>query len=351
MNKRPSRRGDSKEAIIRTLLVDGNGLLKQSYNGAKHMYNSRGQHIGGLYQFLTTLRKLIKERSYHKVLVFWDGEFSGKLRNDVYPIYKETRNKDYVNGTKPVEEDYLLQRFKIDEYLDELGIKQYSHPIVEADDLIAHYVKNNKFNEKIVISTNDRDICQLIDDNVILYLSDLKRYFDRSAFKKQFNYPSDNVKLIKILTGDTSDNIKGVELIAQATLFKLFPEVKNDILTVDDIIAKAKILQNNRLESGKTRLKNLQNIIDGKTKGPQGDKLYEINDYIINLLNPLLTEDCINELDEIIEEHLDMTDRKVENIYEKIIRDGLNESISSNYMVEYLLPYKEYNERYKKLIN
>lgn len=350
MNRRPSRRGDIRETTVRTLLVDGNGLLKQSYNGAKNAYNSEGRHIGGLLQFLVTLRKLIKERSYHNIMVFWDGEFGGKLRNDVYPIYKENRNKDYENGTKPIDKDYLLQAFKVQEYLEALGIKQYSHPYMEADDLIAHYCLTKKDSEKIVISTNDRDICQLIDDNVVVYLTDLKRYFDRDNFKRHFNYPSDNVRLLKIFTGDSSDNIKGVELIAQTTFFKLFPEARNEVLTVDDIIAKAKIQQNNRLEEGKSRLKNLQNIIDGKTKGPQGDKLYEINDYIINLHKPLLTEDCRKELDKMIDGVMSMEDKDMAVIFEKIKRDGLDEQFSENYLIEFVMPFKEYAERYKKLI-
>ena len=261
------------------------------------------------------------------------------------------RNKDYKNGTKPVEKDYLLQRAQIEEYLDELGIKQYSHKFVEADDLIAHYCIRKKEKEKIVISTNDRDICQLIDDNVVVYLSDLKRYFDRSNFKTKFSYPSENVKLVKILSGDVSDNIKGVELIAKKTLLKLFPEIKNEQLSVNDIIAKAKILQNNRLEIGKSRLKNLQNVIDGKTKGPQGDKLYQINELIIDLSKPLLTEDCLEELNYIIDQDLDMSDRDVGSIYEKILRDGLDVNISQSYLIEFLLPYQEYSARYKKLIN
>ncbi len=351
MNRRPSRRGDIRETEVRTLLVDGNGLFKQSYTGAKNQYNSKRQHIGGVYQFLTTLRKFINERSYHKVVVFWDGEFSGKLRNDVYPIYKETRNKDYVNGSKPVEEEVVRQKLQIERYLEELGIKQYSHPVVEADDLIAYYCKVKSDTEKITISTNDRDICQLISDKVTVYLTDLKKYFNLERFKSEFKYPVENVKLIKIFTGDASDNIKGVELIALKTLFKWFPEVRHEILTVEDIIAKAKILQNNRLEEGKTRQKNLQNIIDGKTKGPQGDKVYEINNYIIDLLNPLLTEDCKEALDYIIDEPLLMEGRTMENVYKYIKEDGLDSAISENYQVNYFLPYLDYRKRYEKLIN
>jgi len=55
-----------------TLLVDGDSLLKTAYHGAKDLYN-KGNHIGGIFQFLTMLRKVINENRFDKVFIFWDG--------------------------------------------------------------------------------------------------------------------------------------------------------------------------------------------------------------------------------------------------------------------------------------
>ena len=60
---------------IRTLLVDSDYLLQRSYHGAKDVYTHSFGHIGGLYQFFTTLRKLIKAHMINKVVLVCYGEF------------------------------------------------------------------------------------------------------------------------------------------------------------------------------------------------------------------------------------------------------------------------------------
>ena len=119
MNRRPPRNGEIIEKKQNTLLVDGNALFKHGFFGAKNTYNEHGQHIGGLYAFLTILRKLLIDDLYHRVYVFWDGNLSGKLRYDIYEPYKSGRGKDYINGTHPIDESELQQRRVVWEYLSE----------------------------------------------------------------------------------------------------------------------------------------------------------------------------------------------------------------------------------------
>jgi 5'-3' exonuclease len=104
MNRRPPKHGERTQ-ILNTLLVDGNSLFKRSILGAKDVYNQKQEHIGGVYQFITVIRKLLDDDLYHKVIVFWDGKLSGKLRYNIYKDYKSNRNKDYENGTHPIDEN------------------------------------------------------------------------------------------------------------------------------------------------------------------------------------------------------------------------------------------------------
>ena len=143
MNKRPPKNGERKQ-IIQTLLVDGNALFKLGLYGAKGEYNHKGQHIGGVYLFLTILRKLLSENIYHRVYVFWDGKYSGKLRYQIYKDYKSSRGKDYEHGTHPIDESEITQRSMIWNYLEELFIRQLQHEVVESDDFIAYYCLNKK---------------------------------------------------------------------------------------------------------------------------------------------------------------------------------------------------------------
>ena len=70
--------------------------------------------------------------------------------------------------------------------------------------------------------SNDRDLCQLIDDNVSVYVINLKRIVTKENYLKHFNHLPSNLKLIKIISGDTSDNIKGIKGISEKTLLTFF---------------------------------------------------------------------------------------------------------------------------------
>lgn len=344
MNKRPPKIGERAE-LINTLLVDGNALFKVGFFGAKNEYNHRGEHIGGLYQFLTILRKLLNENLYHRVYVFWDGNLSGKLRYNIYPLYKSGRGKDYINGTHPVDESEVLQKIQIRGYLEDLFIRQLQHEVVESDDFIGYYCSLKRENEKITICTNDRDMSQLISDDVRIYFFDLKAYVDNTNYKSYFRHHPTNSALIKIICGDNSDTIKGVKGVKEKTLLTLFPELKEESISLEQIIKKATELQEKRLKNKQPRLKSLDNITNGTTDGPQGDKLYEINKCLIDLKHPMITDEAKEQVMDLIESTINPTDRGIKNVIISMKRDGLERTIGSNRYSEYLLPFKRLIER------
>lgn len=344
MNKRPPKEGERIQ-IINTLLVDGNALFKTGFFGAKSEYNHRGEHIGGLYQFLTVLRKLLTENLYHRVYVFWDGLFSGKLRYNIYQPYKSGRGKDYVNGTKTIDESESKQKSMVQNYLEELFIRQIQHGIVESDDFIAYYCSTIEEHEKITICTNDRDLSQLISDDVRIYFCDLKNYVDNTNYSLYFCHHQENAALIKIIIGDNSDTIKGIKGVKETTLLSLFPEIKERKVTLDEIIDRAKVLQEQRIEAKQKPLKVLSNIINGTTDGVQGEKLYEINTALVDLKYPMITEDAIQELSDLREGHFNSNDRGIKNVITKMKIDGLERTIGSNRYSDYLTPFKQLIER------
>jgi 5'-3' exonuclease len=346
MNRRPPKYGERTQ-ILNTLLVDGNSLFKRSILGAKDVYNQKQEHIGGIYQFITVIRKLLDDDLYHKVIVFWDGKLSGKLRYDIYKEYKSNRNKDYENGTHPIDENELSQKIQIKRYLEELFIRQYEDEIVESDDLIAYVCNNKTENEKITICTSDRDLCQLIDDGVRIYILDLKQYVTIQNYNQFFNHHYSNVSLIKTLCGDNSDNIKGVKRLGEDTLLKHFPELIDRPVTLDEIITKSSKLQTERVNNKQKPLQVFTNIVMGVTDGVQGDKLYQINDRLVNLKNPLITDEVVDDLKMLIESPINPVGRDIKNAYEMMKIDGLDREIHNN-VSEYFLPFKKLIEREKK---
>lgn len=351
MNKRPPRNGEIVEKIQNTLLVDGNALFKVGYFGAKDSYNQHGQHIGGLYSFLTILRKMLTDDLYHRVYVFWDGNFSGKLRYDIYEPYKSGRGKDYKNGTQPIDEDELKQRILVWEYLNEMYVRQLKHEVIESDDFIAYYCLTKKDNEKITICTTDRDFCQLISNDIKVYFLDLKVSVDSTNFSSYFCYHQDNSVLIKTMTGDDSDSIKGIKGLGQSTVLKLFPEIKNRKVLLTEILEDAAKQQTERITNKKKPLKILDNIVNCVTEGVQGIKLYEINEQLVDLKRPMLTEDGIRELEQLIDGTLDSSGRELKNVLMMMERDGLDKTIGEVRYPDYLVPFKKLIEREKQFIN
>ena len=349
MNKRPPKNGKTQDKKISVLVVDGNALLKVAYNGAKNEINRDGDNIGGIYQFLTILRKQLFNGFYEQVYVFWDGKFSGKLRYNLYKDYKSSRGKDYINGSIP-DPDFLIQKLSVSNYLEELSIRQYQDEIIEGDDCVAYFCNNNNGKYKITIMTNDRDMAQLIDEDVKIYLLDKKFDLTQQNYKEFTGVPLMNSLFVKIVVGDTSDSIKGIKGLGLTTLLREFPEVVTQKVDVKWLQKRASELQDIRLDNKKKPLKVLTNIIETITDGIQGNDMYLINEAIMDLKNPLMTEESIEELDNLIGAPLDFDNRSMKNVHKLMESDKIVDIIREHNMDDYLHPFKKIITREKKLI-
>ncbi len=343
--KIPSRK---TKIFQKTLIVDGDSLIKTAYHGAKDLYY-RDTHIGGIFQFLTMVRKMLNEYKFDKVYVFWDGQFSGRLRYDIYEDYKSNRDKDFYNDQPPSEIELYLQKERVKFYCEELFIRQYSDDIVEADDLIGYYVKNISDDEKVVIMTNDRDMCQLISDRVGIYVINLKKIITKDNYLEHFNHHYSNLKLIKIISGDVSDNIKGITGVSEKTLLKFFPEIKEKTLTLEYIFSKIKDIQKDR----KSNLKSLDNIINKVTKGKQKERIFEVNQKLIDLSNPIITENTKSDLDYLMSTSIDPEGREIKNVIKMMMEDGLMMAIPGGQdgYLNFLQPFLSLIKKEKKFFN
>tara|TARA_Y100000389_G_C17052493_1_gene313437 strand:- start:4 stop:558 length:555 start_codon:yes stop_codon:yes gene_type:complete len=176
---------------------------------------------------------------------------------------------------------------------------------------------------------------------------DLKDYVYVNNFKEKFGYHYENVAVIKTLCGDNSDSIKGVKRLGEDTLFNFMPELKERKVTLDEVLKRAKELQDKRIENKKTNLKVLDNIINGTTDGVQGDQLYAINHRLVDLTSPLIHEKALNEVNELISSPLS-DDRSIKSAYKMLKEDGLDKILGQSRYETYLLPFKKLMEREKK---
>ena len=301
--------------MTKTLLVDSNNLLKIGFHGVKNYYHN-GKHIGGIWHFLNTLRKSIEEQNFDKVIVFWDGEESSSTRKLIYPQYKGNRNQV---PDEPKDESFNYQKQRVKQYVEEMFIRQVDINNNEADDLIAYYCQIAS-DENITIFSGDMDLTQLISKNVSVYCPRVKQtYTDGDRIKvKEYWIPHFNIKTYKILAGDTSDNIDGIYYLGDKTLFKFFPELLEQDVTIDDILTKAENLLKEDKENN-----TIKNLLTGKTKtGIYGDEFFEINKKIVDLSKPLIDDEGKEMVELYYKETLDPDGRGHRNLIKMMMEDG-----------------------------
>ena len=326
------RRNNQK--YIETLIVDGDALLKRAFFGAKNVFNEKKEHIGGLYQFLNILRKTLSQKYYNKVIVFWDGRYGNLSRRKIYPNYKTNRKKSKNYDS----ESFLRQKLRTQQYLEELYVRQYIHKDVEADDLIAQYCLSKKENEIITIYTSDRDIVQLVKENIKVFLLDKKEYVEEDTVltTRELQYIPTNVCLVKILIGDSSDNILGIKGLSPKRLGEIMPELKTRKVSLQEI-------KDIEYDGDNWRVTNvLNNIKTGTSNGGVfGDELYEINDKIINLEKPFINEDARKNVKDLVNLKLDPSGRDYKNVIKMMIEDGVVNVIPASYedQSEFLIPF------------
>ena len=354
VKKKRAEANDVKiEKLEYTLLVDGNSLLKMSLVDKR--MNSEGKEYGAVFLFLRQLGQLLQKKDFNYCIVCWDGYNSGILRYNIYEDYKANRDKHYelasgmsdydryisdfmkrtikyygsnkkeVKRAETDDELFQRQRAILQDILENLYVRQFIYDDVEGDDLIAYYVQHKKPNERVVIVSGDRDLTQLINDEVCQYIPSLKKFISPANSVEELGMTHENTLLKKILCGDASDNIKGIKGIGEQTLLKLFPEIKVEKTSLETVIERSKILLEERKAEKKKPLKSLENIVNGVTDGIQGKDVYEINRKIIDLSEPLLTDEAKDGLNNEMYAPLSDEDRDIKNIYDIIYKNGMND--------------------------
>ena len=371
----PKRIKENKPELCKqtfnTLLVDGSNILELSSLGDKTI-SSSGKPIGGIFQFFLQLKILLQKGNFRYVYVFWDGNNSGNLRYNLNREYKLNRDKEFedddlsdymkeVNNKisnmhsyfkkkqkdpvklaeqKKHKEIFYWQRDIIMEMLEELFIRQCVCDKTEADDFIGYYVSHKKDNERIVIVSNDRDLTQLISEDVIVYVQSLKTFVNTKNHTDIMGYNYQNVVLKKMLCGDASDNIKGIKGLGEKTLFNNFEEFKKRKVTLEEVIEKASKINEQRISEKKKPLKWAENIVNRVTDGCQGEKIYDINEKIIDLHNPLMTDEAKEVIEGMMYAPIDPTDRTMENLYNIIVKydiDALKDTTTfGNFFSEFM---------------
>jgi 5'-3' exonuclease len=331
---------------LKTLLVDGDNLFKIGFHGVRDLF-VEGNHIGGIYHFLNTLRKQLVDNEYDKIVVFWDGKHNSKTRRELYPAYKLNRKN---NMTEEKLESYHSQKFRVKQYLEEIFVRQVEIEGNESDDLIAFYCQISSDEHKTIFSS-DKDLLQLIDKHTSLY-SPLQKFTYKNGDLVKFGnsyIPHKNILVVKIFLGDQSDNIQGISRLGEKTFVKIFPEVLEKSVLISDILTRTKSL----IEKN-PKQKVLKNILNGLTKdGELGNEYYIVNQKIMDLSNPLITEEAKEIVRQYYSESLDPEGRERKTIIMMMMEDGFFKYLpkTDEAFVEFLKPFLKLTRKEKRQFN
>lgn len=226
----------------KVLLIDGLNLFFRNF-AMMNMVNPDGIHIGGLGGFFRSLGAMIRQTNPTSVYVVFDGAGSTASRKNLHSEYKQDRdirritNWDAFDNLEEEHDSKVDQIVRIIQYLKMLPVKTTVIDKVEADDIIAVLAEKlvEKHNSTCFIVSSDKDFVQLVTDKIILYRPMEKEYYTPKVVKEKFGVLSENFILYKTLLGDSSDKIPGVKGLGVKGIFKKFPELQTESLTLNDI--------------------------------------------------------------------------------------------------------------------
>lgn len=219
------------------MLIDGSSLIFRAFFALPNLSNNDGVMTNGVYGFLTMYRNAFDKYKPDYVLVAFDRS-SKTFRNDEYKDYKANRDKT------PNELSYQFGILK--DVLDSMGVKYTDLDGFEADDIVGTYARMAKeAGDEAVLITGDRDYLQLVDDNILVYLtkkgvSDTVEY-TVDKIKEEYGITPKQLIDVKGLMGDKSDNIPGVDGIGEKRALEFirkYGSIENLYDNIDDISGK-----------------------------------------------------------------------------------------------------------------
>lgn len=195
------------------VLVDGSSYLYRAFHAFPPLTNSAGEPTGAMYGVLNMLKSLISQVQPSHIAVVFDAK--GKtFRDEMFEQYKSHR--------PPMPDDLRKQIQPLHDIIRALGIPLLVIEGVEADDVIGTLaVTASKANQKVLISTGDKDMAQLVDDNIMLINTMNNTLLDREAVIEKYGIPPELIIDYLALMGDSADNIPGVAGVGEKTALGL----------------------------------------------------------------------------------------------------------------------------------
>ena len=274
----------------RVMVIDGLNTFIRSWTTNPSM-NEDGDHTGGVIGSLNSIAFQIREFNPTRVVVLFDGKGGSSGRKKIFEGYKAGREKNRfrVNRAYPemmTEEDEQISMKRqfvwLADMLDSLPVTTMIYDGIEADDVVGQISKQILGeDEQCVIVSTDKDFLQLVDTKTTVYSPTKKKTYTPDTILEEYGIHPKNFIIYRVLDGDKSDNVPGIDGCGLKTIIKRFPELSEDREVTFDEVYK---LCTERLKSAKV----YQTILDNKD-------IIERNVKIMQLSEPMIsTSDKLN---------------------------------------------------------
>ena len=194
------------------VLVDGSSYLYRAFHALPSLNNSRGEPTGAIYGMTNMLRKLVADYAPSHIAVIFDAP--GKtFRDELFPEYKANRSAmpDALGPQIPAVHDIVRA----------MGLPLLCIEGVEADDVIGTLACGAAAQGwRVVISTGDKDMAQLVNPSVTLINTMSNTTYDRAAVEAKFGVPPERIVELMTLIGDPIDNVPGIANVGPKTAAK-----------------------------------------------------------------------------------------------------------------------------------
>ncbi|MFP5398651.1 MAG: DNA polymerase I, partial [Gammaproteobacteria bacterium] len=184
------------------LLVDGSSYLYRAYHAMPNLTAPDGFPTGAIHGFIAMLRRLREQVPAAQAACVFDAK-GPTFRDAWYPEYKAHR--------PPMPGPLAQQLAPIHEVARLLGWPVLEVPGIEADDAIGTLARRAaEAGQRVVISTGDKDLAQLVSPQVTLVNTMSNETLDVDAVTAKFGVPPERIVDYLTLVGDAVDNVPGV---------------------------------------------------------------------------------------------------------------------------------------------
>lgn len=330
------------------LIIDAFGILYRYHFIflKRPLLNSKGQNVSSINGFMRTYFSLINTYPAEYVAIALDSSRK-TFRNEIYKEYKENRES--------MPDDLRSQIPILYNLIDALGISRIVLDNYEADDIVGTIAeRNKKENIKTIIYSPDKDILQLVDDDVKVVASnkdnELMEYDAQAVKEKRGVYPNQIIDLLSLM-GDASDNIPGVKGVGEKTALKLLDEYKSlDGIyeNIDSIKGKIqeKLLESKDMAYMSYKLATIERNIEGFNLDYNEIASSKIN---IDEVNKILDELELKQIRDKINSYIYGSSKKEDKV--KISNDKINKDNDSKTEEAHILSAKDNKSSYYLIEN